>query len=134
VKLSDEEWQDKVLAWVEEAGVIVFMAGTTHWADWELKQIIATGHVDKLIIVFPEAPGAPESRLKAIREAFSDSPWEAALVDVGPPLDVRSICFDRTRCIVVSSEPNSRVSYQLGALVAHYLMLQRHRDHTISVC
>src|SRR5262249_27073671 len=39
VYLSDNEWQDVVVRWIQEAGVILILIGTTRWVNWEVKAV-----------------------------------------------------------------------------------------------
>jgi hypothetical protein len=42
--LDDAEWQAQVVSWMQEAQIIIAMAGVTRWIGWELEQIINRGH------------------------------------------------------------------------------------------
>ncbi|NEX11244.1 MAG: hypothetical protein C1942_00845 [Prosthecochloris sp.] len=57
---ADEEWKPAVLDWISRSKAIVMVAGRTPSVLWEMQQIIATGALDKLIILFP--PGDIEER------------------------------------------------------------------------
>jgi hypothetical protein len=133
-QLSDEEWQDAIQRWLDEAQIIIYIAGITHWALWELSQVVAKGFAHKLIIVFPEAgfwvraklSAAVEERMTAIREAFAGTIWEKGLAGAGPSGSIRSISFQPSgRVMVVTSRAKGRTSYQFAALIAHYFMIER---------
>jgi len=132
-QLSDEEWQDAIRKWLDEAQIIIYMAGITHWALWELSQVIANGFAYKLIIVFPQTrfwvrePADEEERMTAIRQAFAGTIWEVGLAGAGPSGSIRSICFQPSGgvLVVASHGGKSRMSYQFAALIAHYFMIEQ---------
>ena len=39
VLLSDDEWQPRVPSWIRDTKLIVMYSGTTHWVNWELRQV-----------------------------------------------------------------------------------------------
>ena len=102
IQLSDEDWQGAVRKWLDDAQVIVFIAGITQWALWELGQVVTKGHAGKLIIVFPKVRSSweyrlvMEERLTAIRRAFAGSAWEMGLAEIRSPGAIRSISFEPT--------------------------------------
>jgi len=142
-QLSDEEWQDAIKKWLDESQIIIYMAGITHWALWELSQVVAKGLAYKLIIVFPQTrrwvrlqtrwvlkdPAAVEERMSAIRQAFAGTIWEIGLAGAGPSGSIRSISFQPSGgvLVVASHGAKSRMSYQFAALIAHYFMIERAR-------
>jgi hypothetical protein len=48
VLLADDEWQSRVLGWMESANLIVMYCGTTQWVSWELRRIIERGRSTSL--------------------------------------------------------------------------------------
>jgi hypothetical protein len=56
--LADDRWQAEVAARMHAAAVIVLAPGETPGLAWELTQIVAAGHLDKTVFVFP--PVAPD--------------------------------------------------------------------------
>jgi hypothetical protein len=50
---SDAEWQDAVSKWMDEALIIVVIAGITAGLRWELETIRSSGHLDKLLVLMP---------------------------------------------------------------------------------
>ena len=50
---SDTEWQDAVGKWMDEALIIVVVAGVTAGLRWELDTIRNSGHLDKLLVLMP---------------------------------------------------------------------------------
>jgi hypothetical protein len=53
IKLTNAEWRDQVVSWIDGSAIILMMAGITDWIDWELKQVIAYNALERLIICFP---------------------------------------------------------------------------------
>jgi hypothetical protein len=37
--LSDAEWQNQVVSWIDNSVVILAMASVSRWVEWELKQV-----------------------------------------------------------------------------------------------
>lgn len=50
---SDKDWQTGISKWMDQARLIVLMAGATPGLRWELKEIIKAGHASKLVVLFP---------------------------------------------------------------------------------
>jgi hypothetical protein len=132
--LNEDQWQGTVLGWMGEAAIIVAMAGTTHWAVWELDKLVALEYAAKLIVIFPQAKTASVQRkdsgprLMTVCQAFAGSPWEAelaALKNSVNPTSIRSLGFRAGgRIVCVTSRPRNRESYHLAALISHYMQLQ----------
>ena len=91
--LTDAEWQGKVLEWMKLASMIVVVAGTTHWLQWELSQIVNRGYTNKLIILFTMTNTL--NRFQVVRNAFHDSAWDACLGDVRGPMYIRGLIFNQ---------------------------------------
>jgi hypothetical protein len=137
LRLSDSEWQERVHAWMGAAQAIIYIAGITHWALWELKEVVTRGYAEKLIVVFPEVrgsakyPAAVTERLHAVKGAFAGTAWGHGLANPGPAGSIRSISFEPGGDVIfVTSNAKNRSAYQLGALIAHYLMLRRTLEAT----
>ena len=131
VKLSDAEWQERVIQWVNGSQAIILMAGTTHWIEWELETIVRLGHAGKLIVMFPQLrkirrKANAAKRLAAVRTAFAGTIWEIGLghLENQDAAHIRSLVFHSTGVAAVTSKTRNRDSYNLAALIAHNLLLQ----------
>jgi hypothetical protein len=134
VQLSDDEWQAKVLNWMETSSVIVLFAGLTPWVNWELKEAVTGHRAAKLMVIFPASrrrhwwrrgPTDPERRLDAIRQDLADTVWSAGLNALDHPKTIRAITLAPSGQItVIRSRTRLRDSYHLAAMVAHFLILK----------
>lgn len=143
-RLSDEDWQQAVTTWMKEASVIVMYAGTTHWVGWELKQILAGGYAEKLILLFPPVLPFPgfrhrswlrkqmpdvEKRFETTKAAFAGTPWEAAWSEIGSPETVICVRFLADgKLAVTRSTRRSKDAYELAAELAHLGIIGRQRE------
>lgn len=127
--LSNDEWQDRVVGWMQAASAIVLIAGTTRWVDWELKKILDLRDVSKLVLVFPPARKRFRSRaeaeaalhLKSVQAAFEGTIWQSSLSELEHPLQIRALVFKPEGGIaVVTSSSRGLNSYEWAAFVAHY--------------
>ena len=75
--LSDAEWQPAVLRWLDQALLIVMIAGATEWVTWELHRIVEKGRNQRLLILLP--PGPNEKRWEHIVSSLAHTSWAAAL-------------------------------------------------------
>ena len=120
---GDDEWQAAVADWIARARLIVVIAGTTPWVQWELREIARAGQVGRLLVLVP--PGAPadrRQRVEYVADALGDSGPGAQGVDSsrivalrfhdGPGADAR-----RSRVIVVESATAGEVDYELAIRV-----------------
>ena len=132
-KLSDDEWQGVVLGWMDASRLVILMAGSTQWVVWELSKVVQSGHVGKLIVMFPQVRRFfgrrkdADARLNATRQAFSGSKWSDALAsELVRPQDIRALVFGADGTLdLITSRPRGRTSYQIAALVAHYVLLRQ---------
>ena len=129
--LSEAEWQNVVLEWMDRAQLLILMAGVTHWVEWELCQVVARGYTRKLIVMFPQIRKRSEvaknagERLARLRAAFEATPYADPLASLDLPEHIRALRFGPEGHVeAVTSKTRNRDSYHLGALVAHYLMLR----------
>jgi hypothetical protein len=139
VLLSDEEWQPRVLGWMQEAGLIIMYSGKTHWVNWELRQIIENQRTTRLILMFPEIRAWRRSKRKAeisarveqVRQVFKNTPWEEELAEFRDFPGLRAMLFRPDGSMVmVKSQSRSRDSYHLAALIAHEYLLDPDRAVT----
>lgn len=133
VLLAEDEWQSRVLGWIESASVIVMYCGTTKWVNWELQKIIERGRPTSLILIIPEVKGWRASkrrkdiaeRAQQLREAFRNTEWNEELIEFNDFQKLRAMLFRADGSMVmVRSRSRSRDSYHLAALIAHQQLLK----------
>ena len=66
--LKDDEWQLAIRNWMEQAALVLLIAGTTEWVRWEVRTIRELCILQKLIIVIPPGHTNREARIKIIME------------------------------------------------------------------
>jgi hypothetical protein len=132
VILSDDEWQSRVLGWMESANLIVMYCGTTKWVNWELQKIVERGRSTSLILMIPEIKGWRASkrrqdivnRVQQLREVFRNTEWNEELAGFDDFASVRAMLFRADGSMVmIRSRSRSRDSYHLAALIAHQQLL-----------
>lgn len=67
--LSDREWQEAVLGWINESLIIVMIAGSTQWIQWELHRILDKERSRHLLILIP--PDSSQARFLKLRRVSS---------------------------------------------------------------
>lgn len=78
--LSEESWMEQVSKRMDEAAIIAVATGETDGLAWELGHLVAAGHLDKTVFVFPPVdPRSNESRWATTARAL-----EMAGTVVGP--------------------------------------------------
>jgi hypothetical protein len=119
--------------------LIVVFIGATENLSWELRTLVEMGRVNVLIVLFPETKfwlPAMHSRDTGIRleklfENFTNTPWAGPLRGLRDYSTLRAIVFTLNGGIVaIRSDTLSRTSYQLAAIVAHYVAINK--DSAIS--
>ena len=132
VRLSDDQWQARVLEWMTEASVIIMYCGTTQWVNWELRQVVQSGSATRLILMFPEIRKwwfwrrrrDIAARTQQIREVFRDTPWTEELTEFSDFARLRAMLFRADgSMLMVKSRSRSRDAYHLAALIAHQQLL-----------
>jgi len=56
VYLADDEWQEHVVDWIDQARLIVVLVGKTAGLEWEYRQIGALQQTHKVLFLFPPLP------------------------------------------------------------------------------
>ncbi|HEY1245797.1 MAG TPA: hypothetical protein VGF29_13310, partial [Hyphomicrobiaceae bacterium] len=51
--VSDDDWRTQVMTWLEQARMIVVIAGYTDGIQWELQQIARKGYTRKVLVLLP---------------------------------------------------------------------------------
>ena len=141
VRLSDDQWQQIVMTWMESSSVIVMFVGTTEWIGWELKRIIEGGWAEKLILLFPPLQPVTglwyrrwlkkqkpdiSKRFEHAKSCFADTPWEEAWRNIAQPDTVLCASLDASGELqVIRSERRSKDAYELCAKMAHLRLLNR---------
>jgi len=131
VLLSDDEWQPRVLNWMRDARLIIMYSGTTHWVNWELRQVVKNECATRLILMMPEIEALLwarkeeiSARVEQVREAFKGTSWEEELLCFNDFARLRAMLFRPDGSMVmVRSRSHSRDSYHLAALVAHQILI-----------
>ena len=135
IKLTDAQWQDQVIRWIDDSIVILLMAGTTDWLEWELNQVIAHDAMDRLIICFPQIRSRKwkdrslrnfsvnmNARLNRLQQVFAKTRWSSALRQLDDAQSLRSLVFGRDgRLTVIRARSRNRNAYHLATLVAHWI-------------
>jgi hypothetical protein len=136
-QLSDSDWQDAVLDWMDHAGLIVVVAGVTGWINWELSKVVERGHVERLIVVFPQLTRLnrfkdkalrkrkhnAETRLANVRQAFAGSSWGPSLARIANAQELRAIVFGPGGAVTtVTSRSDGRSAHHLSVVVAHAVL------------
>lgn len=77
--IDGEGWRDTVLEWMDEAQLIVMVAGYTHGLHWELENVIKRGHPAKAVLVFPQNDPHRKARWEWVAAAFRGTAIEVAM-------------------------------------------------------
>lgn len=119
-RFEGEEWRDAVQSWMDEAVVIAMVTGWTDGVRWELEQVIARGHVEKLLLVLPGGPHM-DARWRHTCRSFSGTPWHAALLGIDTRFALAVHCTSR-HVVVIASRARSAGHYSAAAELAMYGM------------
>jgi hypothetical protein len=132
--LSNEDWQGRVLGWMDSSAVILVMAGVTGWVSWEMRKIVEREHVNKLIVCIPNMRSLKQwsareyernlaMRFEGVRTAFAGTAWEPVLERLPEYRHIRTMIMEPGGGVTaVVSRSSNRNSYHLAVLVAHYLL------------
>lgn len=132
VRLSDDQWQSRVIGWMKSAYLIVMYCGITQWVNWELRQVIDSGRATSLILMFPEVKAWRSSRRKRdiaaraeqIRQVFHGTPWTEELQEFNDFAGLRAMLFRADgSMLMIRSRSFGRDAYHLAAVVAHQQLL-----------
>lgn len=78
--IDGEGWRDTVLEWMDQAQLIVMLAGYTHGLHWELENVIKRGHQAKAVLVFPPNDPYRNARWEWVVAAFRGTAIGAAML------------------------------------------------------
>jgi hypothetical protein len=127
--LREDEWQDRVMEWMQSSSAIVLLAGTTKWIDWELTKIVDSGYLQKLILIFPRVPRLArwkarreaDVHFEALRASFEGTIWERNLEQIEKGENLRGMVFKADGGLdVIVSRPRSIMSFEWAAFLAHF--------------
>jgi hypothetical protein len=122
---SDDEWQAAVLDWIGRARAIVMIVGKTRWVTWELRQVIASGKLDRLVLLLPpDTPAGSTVRRQLIAEVLSGSHWRGALegIDTSHAIALCQKPGTRDEIVTFSSVAPRQVDYEIAIRLAVYAM------------
>jgi hypothetical protein len=97
-----ENWQNAVVSWIDSAFLVTLISGVTPGLLWELKTIIARGHLNKLVILLPGGPEQSE-RWSHVCGCFAGTVWHAQMVaaDIAHGL---AVCFQHEQVVIIRSK------------------------------
>ncbi|MGB0054400.1 MAG: RDD family protein, partial [Terracidiphilus sp.] len=141
--LGPDEWQGRVMGWMQSSSAIVLVVGTTKWIDWELKKIFDLGDLEKLVLIFPPVRKRLRGRaekeaglhLAAAQTALKGTKWEESMAELGDPLRLRSLVFHADGAVeVVVCRSRNILSYEWAAFLAHYWQNQASATPFVREC
>jgi hypothetical protein len=125
VFVPEESWQQRILAWMEQATLIVVVVGHTNAAKWELREMIARGYQKKCVFIIPPAKSR-RPRLEGAEECFSGTQWESAIAHLGASRNLRTFhCRAGGAVTAFTSEDGLAVDYVIASAFTVYGLLCR---------
>jgi hypothetical protein len=74
--ISNDAWQEAVLAWLDQSQRIVLVVGLTPSVQWEFARILDRGHMNKTIVALTAWQQADlEGRWAILLESTAATPW-----------------------------------------------------------
>jgi hypothetical protein len=119
-RFQGDEWRSAVQTWMDEAIVIAMVAGWSEGVRWELEQVIARGHVEKLLLVLPGGQHM-DARWRQTCKSFAGTRWQAALLGVDTRFALAVHCTAQ-RVVIIASRARSAGHYAAAAELAMYGM------------
>lgn len=126
--VGDDDWQAKVVEWLNESAVIVVLAGASSGVTWELTEIARRGLLPRTVLLLPPLLNVAQSkgyadrfkRWNGLREAVPSLPMPAS--SSGYEIDtVVSIFFlADSRPVLLTSENHRELAYAQASTVAAY--------------
>lgn len=111
------EWQAAVGEWIEEAQFVLIVAGFTEGVSWELERVLARGHANKSIVIFPPGDDRLAGRWELLRSRASAN--RVAFLPERPVKGAIMVCFDRFgEALVLTSSKPDRNQYRAGLRIA----------------
>lgn len=120
---AGEEWRDAVVQWMDDARLLLMIAGYTDGLHWELSQTIQRGHAGKVIFLFPPDDPYTDARWAWVKAAFRDH-QVAQMMGRTAPKNVIGLHLDATGALIVlRSEKLLSRNYRAALAVAFYGLL-----------
>jgi hypothetical protein len=118
--LSDDQWQQAVLTWMDQSQRIVVVLGKTPWVRWELERIIERGHLAKTIVVLTAIDRldlAP--RWSILIESAGHTPWGSELSELRQIEEICAAHFGvEGKVYCLRSAPDSPYAYEVAMRLA----------------
>ena len=118
--LSNDEWQEVVLAWISDSQLIVVILGTTEWVRWELENICRQNQLGKTLVLLPPTDNAGKRRRwETLAQACLATNWGGALASAGYKADALLVQFGPSGQLgIFGSASDGRDYYQAAILSA----------------
>jgi hypothetical protein len=115
-KHFERTWQSLVAKWVLESAKIVLLPGLTQWVRWELRLIVKTGKIRKLILVFPPRVSGAELELRwqHLARSLSETAWGSTLASIDPRGLIALTFLDDETVICMRGRGKSPAHYSLA--------------------
>lgn len=110
-----DDWQEAVKTWMDQALIVVMIAGYTPGLTWEMDTLIKRGHTKKLVLIIPPRARRVEERWARIRERFAYQPLGEQLAGADTT-DVIALHADRTGNLVTFASPTQTTAHYQTAL------------------
>jgi hypothetical protein len=116
---ADDDWQKAVRTWSDRSELIVVLAGTSHWALWELRYVMDGPLQRRTMLVLPPDRTSAERtiRWQVLCQAMQNTRWSAAMTALHPE---RTLCvaFEPHGAIFVVNGRVHQVDYELAIEIA----------------
>jgi hypothetical protein len=134
-EVPKDKWREVAAEWIELAALIVMMGGRTAGTKWELRHIIANGHLSKMLLILPPPHDwrsiSAADRWANVIACFDGSPYVDELAKIDPQL-VRAIAFKRNdRGVAFLSQTATDTDYQLAGMLSILAMRCTGQDQDI---
>jgi hypothetical protein len=115
--IDGEGWRDTVLEWMDEAQLIVMVAGYTHGLYWELENVIKRGHQAKAVLVFPPNDPHRKARWEWVSAAFRGTAIGAAMLETTSEHVIALHQNKAGELVVLRSKSENQRNYQAALAV-----------------
>jgi hypothetical protein len=127
--LPEDQWQETVVRWIEDAGVIAMIAGNTPSVQWELSQIVSRNLTSKLVVFLPPAQSQSSdlthersARWQRLLEPFGATPWIAQLGAIDATAVLALMFAPAGRIVAVRCKSELMQDYEVALIIACYAM------------
>jgi len=90
---QDEEWQSRVLEWMEKSRYLVFMINDSLGLEWELNKAIEYDYISKIMIIFPDS----ETVNYQERIDFTERVFKENNIIISIPYNLKVLFFDNNK-------------------------------------